>query len=154
MDLHAKLRELGLTLPPAQPPGAVYVPVRQVGELLYVSGHVPMSEDGKVLVTGLLPTDVSIEEAQKGAERCALNGLAAVDKYLNGDWSRFVQFVRLGVFVQSAVGFDKQHIVANGASQLLEGIFGERGGHARTAIGTNALPLNAAVEVEMILQVR
>lgn len=148
-----KLKELGLTLPTPPKPVASYVPSARSGDLLYVSGQLPMRE-GKLLATGKTPSPVSIEDAQAAARQCALNGLAIVHAELGGDWSRLVRVVRLGVFVQCTDDFTQQPQVANGASDLLQQVLGEAGRHARAAVGTNALPLGATVEVEMLVQVR
>ncbi len=153
MDIHAKLNDMGLKLPPAPKPGAVYVPAVQAGDLVIVAGQVPFVE-GKVVQTGPVPSATSIAEAQAAARVCALNGLAVIDQHLGGDWSRFVRLVRLGVFVNSDDAFTEQHIVGNGASQFLVDLLGEVGQHARAAIGVNTLPLGSSVEVEMMAQVR
>ncbi len=153
MDLRATLASLNLTLPPAPKPAAVYIPVQQAGDLLFVSGQLPM-RDGQLVAMGPVSSQVALEQAQLAAQQCVLNGLAVVDDHIGGDWSRLVRFVRLGVFVQSDRDFTQQHLVANGASNLLEKVFGDRGRHARAAVGTGPLPLNAAVEVEMIVQIR
>lgn len=147
-DWEAAVEKLGLTLPPPVKPVASYVPARRVGNLLYVSGQLPM-RDGVLIATGKVPSTVAIEAAQQAARQCVLNGLAAAKAEL-GDLSAIESVVRVGVFVQSDDTFDAQHKVANGASDLLADIFGEAGRHARAAVGVNALPLNAAVEVEFI----
>ncbi len=152
MDVRAKLGSLGLTLPEAPKPAAIYVPVQQAGDLLFISGQLPMRA-GALIATGPVASQVALEAAQEAAQQCALNALAIIDGHLAGDWSRLVRFVRLGVFVQSDRDFTQQHLVANGASNLLEKVFGDQGRHARAAVGTGPLPLNAAVEVEMIVQV-
>jgi len=153
MDPHAALAELGLTLPAAPKPVAAYVPAVRSGNLIYVSGQLPF-RDGALTVTGPVPSACSIELAQDAARQCVLNGLAVVADQLGGDLSRVVRVVRVGAFVQSDVGFTEQPKVANGASELLQRIFGEAGRHARAAVGTNALPLGASVEVEFLFEVR
>jgi len=152
MDLHAKLDELGLSLPGV--PGAVaeYVPAVLDGGLVEVSGQLPM-RDGKLLATGPMPGACSLAKAQAAAGQCVLNGLAAADAVLGGDWSRLRRVVRLVVFVAGEPGFTDQHLVANGASQLLGRVFGEAGRHARAAVGVPSLPLGATVEVAMTLGV-
>jgi enamine deaminase RidA (YjgF/YER057c/UK114 family) len=152
MDLHATLSTLNLTLPPAVKPVAAYIPAREVDGRVYLSGQVPM-KDGKLLATGPVSSAVSLERAQAAAAQCVLNALAALDAHLQGDWSRFVQVVRVGVFVASDNSFTDQPKVANGASDLLVKVFGEAGRHARAAVGVNVLPLGASVEVEMIVEV-
>ena len=153
MDIRAKLAEMGLGLPAAPKPVAAYVPAVHSGGLIWVSGQLPMRE-GKLMATGPVPETVTLAEAQAAARQCALNALAIVDEQLGGDWSRFVRVVRLGVFVASCDGFADQPKVANGASELLGALFGAAGRHARAAVGVNALPLGASVELEMIIEAR
>lgn len=153
MDVNARLAELGLSLPLAPKPVAVYVPAVLMDDTLYVSGQLPMSQ-GKLTATGIVPTDVSIEVAQQAARQCVLNGLAIVGNAIDGDWSRLVRIVRLGVFVASDPSFTDHPKVANGASELLGEIFGEAGQHARAAVGASSLPLGAPVEVEMTVALR
>jgi enamine deaminase RidA (YjgF/YER057c/UK114 family) len=152
-DITAKLKELNLTLPTPPKPVASYVPAVRVGDLVYVSGQLPM-KDGQLLATGKAPTQVSVEQAQAAARQCALNALAIVHTEIGGDWSRLIRVVRLGVFVQCDDTFAQQPQVANGASDLLQQLLGDAGRHARAAVGVNALPLNAVVEVELLAQVR
>jgi enamine deaminase RidA (YjgF/YER057c/UK114 family) len=152
MDVTKKLAELGWTLPPAPKPIAAYLPATRSGKLLFVSGQLPM-RDGKLLAAGKVPSAVSPEAAQKAAAQCAVNALAIVIAEL-GDWEQLVRVVRIGVFVQSDDNFHDQAKVANGASELLQQIFGESGRHARAAVGTNALPLDAAVEIEFVFETR
>lgn len=149
----AALARLGLTLPAAPKPVAAYVPAVRSGNMIFVSGQLPMS-NGVLLATGPVPSKVTIEDAQKAAKQCALNGLAVIADQLGGDLSRVVRVVRLGVFVQSDDRFDGQPKIANGASELMQEIFGEAGRHARAAVGTNALPLDATVEIEFLVEVR
>jgi enamine deaminase RidA (YjgF/YER057c/UK114 family) len=149
---HDALARLGITLPPAPKPVAAYVPAVRSGNLIFVSGQLPMS-GGVLLQTGPVPSKVSIEDAQAAAKQCALNGLAVVADQVGGDLGRVRRIVRLGVFVQSDDRFDGQPKVANGASEFMLEVFGEAGRHARAAVGTNALPLDATVEVEMLVEV-
>lgn len=153
MDIHAKLASLNLSLPQAPKPVAAYVPAVQSGQLIFVSGQLPMKE-GQLMAVGCVPSAVSLQQAQAAAQQAALNGLAIVGDMIAGDWSRFVRIVRLGVFVASDPGYVDQPKVANGASELLGNLFGQAGRHARAAVGVNTLPLGAAVEVEMIVEVR
>lgn len=153
MNIHHQLADLGLTLPPAPKAVAAYVPAVRTGDLVIVSGQLPL-EDGKLTVTGPVPSSVSLEAAQAAARRCVLNALAAVDPLIDSDWSRLVRVVRVGVFVASDPGFTDQHLIANGASELLFEVFGEPGRHARAAVGVPSLPLGASVEVEFTFQVR
>jgi len=149
MDLHAKLGELGYTLPAVPPPVASYVPAVESNGHILVSGQLPM-EDGELMATGKVPSEVSMETANAAAERCVLNGLAAIDQLIDGDWSRIRRLSRVAVYVNSAPDFTCQHKVANGASDLIGRIFGDAGIHARAAIGAAALPLQAPVEVELV----
>lgn len=149
----AALSALGLTLPAAPKPVASYIPFVRSGNLIFVSGQLPM-RDGALIATGSCPTEVPLERAQECARQCVLNGLAVVADALGGSLDRVERVVRLGVFVNSVDGYTEQPKVANGASELLQQIFGERGRHARAAVGVNALPLGACVEVEMTVEVR
>ena len=153
MDIHAKLKELGCVLPKAPKPVATYVPSVRIGNLIYISGQLPMSE-GKLVAIGQVPSKVTIEQAQAAAKQCALNGLAIIDDQLGGDWSKFVRVVRLGAFVSSDDSFTEQPKVANGASDFLGQVLGDAGKHARAAVGVNTLPLGASVEVELLVEVR
>jgi enamine deaminase RidA (YjgF/YER057c/UK114 family) len=153
MNVEQKLREMGLVLPTPPKPVAAYVPSVRSGNLLYVSGQIPF-RDGKLIAIGKVPSAVSIEQGKAAAAQCALNGLAILGVELGGNFDRLVRVVRLGAFVQCDNGFDQQPQVANGASELLVNVLGEIGRHARAAVGANALPLNAAVEVEFLFEVR
>lgn len=153
MNLTTKLKSLALTLPPAPKAVAAYLPAIRAGDMIYVSGQLPL-EDGQLTVTGPVPSSTSLDAAQAAARRCVLNALAAVDPLLDSDWSKLVRVVRVGVFVASDPTFTEQHLVANGASELLAEIFGEQGRHARAAVGVPCLPLGASVEVEFAFQVK
>lgn len=148
-----KLSELGLKLPAAPKPVAAYVPFVRTGNLLFISGQIPML-DGKLMCSGPVPSAASIDQARTAARQCALNALAIAADALGGDLDRIRQIVRLGVFVCSDAGFIDQPKIANGASELLQDIFGPGGRHARAAVGSIALPLGATVEVEMIVEAR
>ncbi len=151
MNTEKRIAELGIQLPPSSPPGAMYIPVKQLGNALFVAGQVPFV-NGKLEVSGKVGDTVSMEQAQEAARRCIINLLAALKDYL-GDLDRVKNIVKIQVFVNSKVGFQEQHIVANAASQLLYDVLGEKGRHARTAIGTNQLPMDAPVEIEAIVEV-
>ena len=151
MNTEKHIAELGIQLPPSSPPGAMYIPVKQLGNALFVAGQVPFV-NGKLEVSGKVGDTVSMEQAQEAARRCIINLLAALKDYL-GDLDRVKNIVKIQVFVNSKVGFQEQHIVANAASQLLYDVLGEKGRHARTAIGTNQLPMDAPVEIEAIVEV-
>ncbi|MEU0155758.1 RidA family protein [Micromonospora fulviviridis] len=147
---HAKLAELGLTLPEVASPLASYVPAVQSGQHVYVSGQLPLAE-GKLLATGKVGNGVSAEQAKDLAQRCALNALAAIDSLVGLE--KVVKIVKLTGFVASAPGFTGQPGVVNGASELFGAVFGEAGRHARSAVGVAELPLDAPVEVEVIVEV-
>jgi enamine deaminase RidA (YjgF/YER057c/UK114 family) len=149
------IERLGITLPPAPKPVASYVPFVRTGNLVYISGQLP-SKEGKVQFSGKIGGQgvLTIEQGAEGAKLCAINLLAVLKDACNGDLDQVSRIVRIGVWVQSADGFDQQAKVANGASDLLVAVFGNAGKHARAAVGTNELPLNAAVEVEMLVEVR
>jgi enamine deaminase RidA (YjgF/YER057c/UK114 family) len=149
----ARLKELGIALPAAPKPVAAYVPAVRSGQLVFVSGQLPFA-NGSLTAAGAVPSKVGLESAQAAARQCVLNGLAVLSDMLGGDLDRVERIVRIGVFVQSDTGYGDQPKVANGASELLQQIFGERGRHARAAVGTNALPLDASVEIEFLVEVR
>ncbi|MGE3726882.1 MAG: RidA family protein [Candidatus Sericytochromatia bacterium] len=152
-----RLNELGLTLPTAPKPVAAYIPAVHYGNLLFVSGQLPL-KDGQLLSTGKVGNVgkvdevVSVEDAYAAARQCTLNALSVAQDVL-GDLDRIDRIIRVGGFVQSADGFSDQPKVINGASELLGEIFGEKGRHARAAVGVNELPLNASVEVEFVIGV-
>lgn len=150
--IEARLKELGHTLPVAAAPAANYVPYVISGNLLYVSGQLPM-ESGKIAVTGHLGKNVDVPTAQRAAEFCAVNILAQVKAALNGDLSKIRRIVKLNAFVASAPEFTEQHLVVNGASNLIAEVLGDAGKHARAAVGVAALPLNAAVEIDAIVEI-
>jgi enamine deaminase RidA (YjgF/YER057c/UK114 family) len=146
-----RLAELGIELPPAAAPLASYVPVVISGDHAFVAGQVPL-EEGRLLSAGRLGEDLTIEQGQDAARRCALQGLAALRDAL-GSLDRVGRIVRLDVFVTSAPGFTDQPKVANGASDVLAEIFGEAGRHARVAVGVTSLPLGASVEVAIVAEI-
>ena len=150
MSVKEKLAALGLTLPTAAAPVAAYVPAVKTGNLVFTAGQLPVV-DGKLVKEGKVGSDVTAEDAKKMAEICALNALAAIS--LVADIDQIEKIVRVGGFVNGAPGFVAMPAVINGASELLIKLFGEvNGKHARTAIGVAELPLNAPVEVELIVQ--
>lgn len=146
-----RLAEMGLSLPPAPRPVASYVPAVRSGNLLFVSGQIPIV-DGKVTMTGAMPAAGSIEQAAAAARQCALNALAVAAGEL-GSIDRIRRVVRVGCFVASEPNFGDQPKVANGASDLMVAVFGDAGKHARAAVGSSALPLNVTVEVEFVFEV-
>jgi enamine deaminase RidA (YjgF/YER057c/UK114 family) len=145
--VEAKLAELGLTLPEVVPPLAAYQPAVRSGAYVHTSGQLPMVE-GKLPATGKVGADVSPEQAKELAATCALNALAAV-KSVVGDLDRIARVVKVVGFVASATDFTGQPTVVNGASELLGAVLGDRGVHARSAVGVAVLPLDAPVEVEI-----
>ncbi|SFE92654.1 RidA family protein [Trichococcus pasteurii] len=151
MKVEQKINQLGITLPEKSTPSAMYIPVKQLGNALFVSGHIPIV-NGELVYTGKVGSERTLEEAQDAAKICTINILAAVKDYL-GDLDRVLNVVKLQGFVNSEVGFLEQYIVINAASQLLFDVFGEAGRHARTALGTAHLPLDATVEIEAIFEI-
>lgn len=145
-----KLKELGMELPTVPKPLAEYVPAKAAGDLVFSSGQVPM-KGGEFLHVGQVGADVSVEQGCECARVCALNCLAAI-KTVIGSLDRIEEIVQLRGFVNSAPGFDRQPEVLNGASELMVQLFGEKGRHARSAVGTCALPRNVPVELEMVVR--
>jgi enamine deaminase RidA (YjgF/YER057c/UK114 family) len=146
-----RLSAMGVTLPVAAAPAANYVPFMRTGNLLFTAGQLPLI-DGKLLASGQLGRDLDVAAGQQAAKLCAINVLAQAKAAL-GDLKRIVKVVKITVFVASEPTFIEQHLVANGASDLLVAALGERGKHARAAVGVPSLPLGAAVEVEAIIEV-
>lgn len=148
-----RLAELKIELPQAAAPVANYVPAVTSGNLVFISGQVTVW-NGEFKYVGKLGRDFSVEEGQAAARLCGLNILAQLKAALNGDLDRVTRCVKLGVFVNSADDFTDQPKVANGVSDLMVEVLGDAGKHARFAVGTNALPLNVAVEVDAVFEVR
>jgi len=152
VSIQAKLAGFGLTLPQAAAPVAAYVPAVRTGNLVFTAGQLPLV-DGKIEFVGKVGSDVTPEQAKDMAQVCALNALAAIS--LVADIDQIEKIVRVGGFVNGIPGFVAIPAVINGASELLIKLFGEvNGKHARTAIGVAELPLNAPVEVEMVVQLK
>jgi enamine deaminase RidA (YjgF/YER057c/UK114 family) len=152
MSVKEKLALLGLTLPTVAAPVAAYVPAVKTGNLVFTAGQLPIV-DGQLLLTGKVGSDVTPEDAKKMAEICALNALAAIS--LVADLDQIEKIVRVGGFVNGVPGFVAIPAVVNGASELLIKLFGDvNGKHARTAVGVAELPLNAPVEIEMVVQLK
>jgi len=151
MSATQRLTELGIQWPTVPTPVGSYVPARRIGKLVYTSGQVSLV-DGKVQHPGLVGADVTLEQAKEAARQAGLNALAAASGVAGGV-DNIARIVKVLVFVASAPGFVQQPDVANGASDLFVQIFGDEGRHARSAIGVAALPLNAPVEIEIIVQV-
>ncbi|QKC96829.1 RidA family protein [Mesorhizobium sp. NZP2298] len=149
--IEKRLSDLGVALPVAAAPAANYVPYCRSGNLLFTAGQLPI-KDGKLQASGLLGRDVDTASGKDAAKYCAINILAQAKAAL-GDLEKIRKLVKITVFVASAADFVEQHLVANGASDFLVAALGERGKHARSAVGTASLPLNAAVEIEAIFEV-
>ncbi len=150
MTTSARLGELGIELPEVAKPLASYVPAVRSGNLVYTAGQLPM-QAGKLAATGKIGADVTPADGKALARICALNALAAVDSLVGID--AVTQVVKVIGFVASAPGFNGQPGVVNGASDLLAEVFGDRGSHARSAVGVSELPLDAPVEVELVVEV-
>jgi len=150
--IEVKIKELGYTLPEPAKPLAAYIPAIKIDKLVYTAGQLP-SVNGQLKYKGKVGYNVSEEEAQKAAELSLLNCLAAI-KSVCGDLDQIEQIVKVTVFVNSADGFINQPKVANGASELLLKIFGDSGRHVRSAVGVNELPLDAALEIEMVVKLK
>ena len=150
MSVEQKLAELGLTLPAVATPAGAYVPAVISGNLVFTAGQIPLV-DGTLMATGKVGQEISPEFAKEIAQRCALNALAAVKSVL-GDLSRVKRVVKVVGFVASTPDFTGQPGVLNGASELLGNVFGDAGLHARSAVGVASLPLDAPVEVELIVE--
>lgn len=150
MNASARLGQLGVTLPQVIAPLASYVPAVRTGNLVYTAGQLPM-EAGKLAGTGKVGAEINPDEGKAMARLCALNALAAVDSLVGID--AVTRVVKVVGFVASAPGFSGQPSVVNGASELLAEVFGDKGAHARSAVGVAELPLDAPVEVELIVEV-
>lgn len=148
----AKIKELGFTIPDAPKPLAAYIPATKIDNLVFTAGQLPMV-NGKVIAEGQLGAEVSNEVGIKAAQVCAINCLSVI-KSVIGSLDNIEQIVKVTVFVNSANGFSAQPLIANGASEFLVKIFGEAGKHVRSAVGASGLPLNAPVEIEMIVKVK
>ena len=152
MSIDQKLKDLGITLPEPAAPVASYRPAVEANGMLYVSGQLPFI-DGEI-VTGKLGADVSLERGVEAARACGIMLIAQIKAALGGDLDRVGQIVKLGGFVASVSDFTDQPKVVNGASDLMEQVFGEAGRHARSAVATPVLPLDAAVEVDAIVALK
>lgn len=151
MTVESRLAEIGLSVPEIAAPVAAYVPAVRTGNLVFTSGQLPML-NGEIPMTGKVGAEVTPDEAAELAKICALNAIAAV-KGVIGDLERVVRVVKVTGFVASAPGFTSQPVVVNGASAVLGRAFGDAGIHARSSLGVASLPLDAPVEVELIVEV-
>lgn len=151
-EIERAMKDLGIELPKPAIPVANYVPCVIAGSLLYVSRQVPM-HNGKLMFVGQVGADIFIQEAQMAARQCALNILAQAKAALDGNLDRVVGIAKLGGFVNSTVDFTEHSEVINGASNLMVELFGDKGKHARFAVGVPSLPLNASVEVDAVIEI-
>ena len=152
MTLSEKLASMNIALPPAPAAAGAYVPAKKVGDLIFVSGQIPM-KDGAMMAKGQVPSRCTPDAAKAAAKQCVLNALAAVSA-LPGGIDQIIGVVRVGAFISSDAQFTQQPGIANGASEFLIELLGDAGRHARAAVGTNTLPLDAAVEIEFIFMTR
>ena len=151
MDFENKIKELKINLPEAKPPVGSYVATKIVGNLLYISGQISISENGE-LIKGKVGKDLSVDDGYKAAERCGLSIISQAKVACSGDLSKIKSCVKLTGYVNSTDNFTDQPKVINGASDLIASVFGEAGMHTRAAISTNSLPLGVSVEVDAIFE--
>lgn len=152
MTIEQRIADAGYTLPEVSKPLAAYVPTMRTGDLVFTSGQLPLV-DGKLPATGKVGAQVTQDEAAKLAKVCVLNGLAAIKAEI-GDLENIDQVVKVVGFVSSNPEFSNQHLVINGASEFLGEVLGEAGIHARSAVGVPVLPMDAPVEVELVVRVK
>ena len=153
MDFENKIKELKINLPEAKAPVGSYVATKIVGNLLYISGQISISENGE-LIKGKIGKDLSTEEGYKAAERCGLSIISQAKVACGGDLSKIKSCIKLTGFVNSTDNFVEQPKVINGASDLIASVFGEAGMHTRAAVSTNSLPLGVSVEVDAIFELK
>ncbi len=151
--IESRLKELGITLPAPPVPVASYVPYTISGNLVFISGQVPIA-DGAVKYVAKLGADAGLEVGQAAAQLCAINLLAQLKAACGGDLDRVARCLKLGVFVNATPDFTQQPEVANGASDLIAAVFGDAGKHARAAVGVGSLPRGVAVEVDAIFEIK
>ena len=147
------IKNLGLKIPELPKALANYVPYKIVGKTMYISGQAPV-KNGELIYKGKVGSDISVEDGIEAARLCVINIIAAVKTGLEGDWSKLDSFVKLTGYVNCQDTFTDQPKIINGASDLLVGIFGDHGRHSRVAVGSNALPLGIAVEIDAIVQLK
>jgi len=152
MSIEARLNDLNLTIPTPVAPVANYLPFVVTGNLVSISGQIPM-QDGKLAFEGKVGADVSVEDACAAARLCGINLIAQMKAACGGDLDRLVRVVKLGGFVNCVDGFGSQPQVINAASDLMVDVFGDKGRHSRSAVGTNALPLNVPVEIDALVEI-
>ena len=147
------IKNLGLNIPNLPKALANYVPFKIIGKTIYISGQAPV-QNGELIYKGKVGSDISIEEGIEAAKLCVINIIAALKTGLEGDWDKLDSFVKLSGFVNCQDNFTDQPKIINGASDMLVEIFGDQGRHARVAVGSNALPLGIAVEIDAIVQLK
>ena len=152
MDIEKKLKELSIEMPNAPDPVGAYVAFKKINNLLFISGQLPISSDGK-MIKGQIGKDLTLKDGQKASKLCVINILAQVEKALNGDLNKIKNCIKITGFVNSADDFKDQPKVINPASETLSAVFDAKGKHARVAVSTNALPLGAAVEIDAIFEI-
>ena len=152
MDIEKKLKELSIELPNAPDPVGAYVAFKKVNNLLFISGQLPISNDGK-MIKGQIGKDLTLEDGQKASKLCVINILAQAKNALNGELNNIKNCVKITGFVNSTDDFKDQPKVINPASETLSAVFGDKGKHARVAISANSLPLGAAVEIDAIFEI-
>ena len=152
MNIEKKLKELKINLPNPPNPVGAYVAYKKINNLLYISGQLPISTDGKLL-KGKVGKDLTLEDGQNAARLCAINILAQVKKALDGDLNKVKNCIKITGFVNSTDDFVEQPKIINPASEILSSVFGDKGKHARAAVSTNSLPLGAAVEIDAIFEI-
>ena len=152
MTIENKLKELNIELPNAPDPVGAYVAFKKIGNLLFISGQLPISKDGKI-IKGKIGAGLDLEDGQRASKLCVINILAQVKKALNGDLNKVKNCIKITGFVNSIDDFKDQPKVINPASETLSTVFGDNGKHARAAISTNSLPLGAAVEIDAIFEI-
>ena len=151
MTIENKLKELNIELPNAPDPVGAYVAFKKIGNLLFISGQLPISKDGE-MIKGKIGADLNLEDGQRASKLCVINILAQVKKALGGDLNKVKNCIKITGFVNSTDDFKDQPKVINPASETLSEIFGDNGKHTRAAVSTNSLPLGAAVEIDAIFE--
>ena len=152
MTIENKLKELNIELPNAPDPVGAYVAFKKIGNLLFISGQLPISKDGKI-IKGKIGKELTLEDGQKASKLCVINILAQAKKAMNGDLDKIINCIKITGFVNSSDDFRDQPKVINPASETLSEVFGTKGKHTRVAISANSLPLGAAVEIDAIFEI-
>ena len=152
MNIAKKLSELNIQLPAAPDPVGAYVAFKKVGNMLFISGQLPIASDGKI-IKGKIGKELTLEDGQKASKLCVINILAQAKKAMNGDLNKIKNCIKITGFVNSDDDFKDQPKVINPASETLSAVFGTKGSHARAAVSVNSLPLGAAVEIDAIFEI-